>query len=488
MTPEQARRVLQYARLREEQREAMRSTLLVEQRRAIDDPSLLKALFCTRRAGKSWTIGTMLFLTAMAYEGCSCLYLGLTRDTAQAIMNKDILSVLNERFAIGANWKSSDLTWKLPNGSIIYLRGADANAYEFRKIVGQKYRLAVLDEASKFRQDLRGAVFQALLPAMGDDMGTVVLSGTPSNVTSGLFYDVTTGTGEGWSTHHWTWQDNLFRRDNIRVIHDKLVASNPAIVETPIYKQEWLGQWVVDTSALVYRFREDVNVVADLPKQKLPYSYVLGVDLGFTDPSAVVVGAYHEHDPALYVVHAAKYQGLTFTDLAQVIRGLWCCPELGARGPYPFVAMVADAANLQGVEEMRQRYNLPLEAAIKTGKRGVIEAMNAELQTGRVKFLPAPASDVGDEYRALIWDETKRAARKYEEDPRFANHLADAALYMWRKARNYDATEAPAKPPERGSDAWEAERIEREIARMRRIREAGGVLVDEMPEWLGDVA
>jgi hypothetical protein len=464
---------------------AMLAGCLPQQRAAITDPARLKALFCPRRSGKSWAIGIYLFLVALAHPASSCLYLGLTKATATGIMNKDIFRVINERFGIGAQWKETHSRWELPNGSYIYLRGADANAYEIAKVVGQKYRLAILDEASKYRYRVHEMVYGALLPAMGDDLGTIVLSGTPSNITTGLFYDVTNGIEGGWSVHRWTWKDNTFRLANIQRAHDELVASNPAIVGTPIYRQEWLGEWVVDTTALVYHFREDLNTAPALPKPAHEYTYMLGADLGFSDPSALVVGAYHDNDPTLYLVHAVKRTGLIISDVAEIIRSLWHQPSLGCLGPYPFVAMVADASALQGVEEMRQKHHLPLESAAKAGKRGVIEVYNSDLQTGRIKVLPG-AMAIVDEWNALIWDEKRLAAspKKWEEDARFENHLSDAALYMWRKARNYDAVPAVAPAPAPFTPEWEQARFEREIASIDRMREAGGLVFDEPPPWL----
>jgi hypothetical protein len=485
MNPDRARAIIEQRARRKTRAAAMLDACLPEQRAAIMDPSRLKALFCPRRSGKSWGIGIYLFLTALQHPGCSCLYLGLTKATATGIMNKDIFRVVNDRYAIGAKWKEVHSRWELPNGSYIYLRGADANAYEIGKVVGQKYRLAVLDEASKYRYVVRDMVYGALLPAMGDDLGTIVLSGTPSNITTGLFYDVTTAAEHGWAVHRWTWKENSFRYANIQRSHDEYVAANPGIVDTPLYRQEWLGEWVVDTSALVYRYREDLNTCGELPKPRGEYTFLLGVDLGFTDPSALVVGAYHEHDPTLYIVHAVKRAGLIISDVANLIKSLWYMPSLGFKGPFPFAAMVADASALQGVEELRQRHHLPLEAAEKPGKRGVIEVFNSDLQTGRIKLLPG-ALGIAEEWGALIWDEKRLAAspKKWEEDARFANHLADAALYMWRKARNYDALPALPVPPDPGTAEWEAQRLEREMARIDRWHREGPVLVDEVPPWL----
>ncbi|HZU84182.1 MAG TPA: hypothetical protein VE987_14735, partial [Polyangiaceae bacterium] len=287
---------------------------------------------------------------------------------------------------------------------------------------------------------------------------------------------------------HWTWRENVFRLANIQRNHDELVAANPDVIRTPLYRQEWLGEWVVDASALVYRFDPQRNAAAELPKPRAEYTYVLGVDLGFTDPSALVVGAYHPNDPTLYVPYAHKAAGMTISDVAAFIKGLWFCPGSGHRGPYPFAAMVADASALQAVEEMRQHHRLPIEAAEKPGKRGVIEVMNSDLVTGRIKLLPE-AMGIAEEWDALVWDERERAKlpSRWVEDPRFPNHLADAALYCWRKARAYDALPEKPTEPMPGTEAWEQLRHEREMARIARLRAEGPIAMDELPPWLREV-
>jgi hypothetical protein len=464
---------------------------------ALTDPAHLLAFFCTRRAGKTYAVGLKLFLAALEHPGSSCLYMGLTAGAAVATLNKDIVEVINKRFDLGAKFREKDDRWELPNGSLIYLRGADANSHEMAKILGQKYRLAVLDEVAKYRGNVHDMVYGDLLPAMGDDVGQIILSGVPSNITSGLFFDITTGREPGWSVHKWSWRDNVHKRANIAQIHDALIAANPLRVKTPSYRQEWLGEWVVDEGALVYKFDDQSNVVDALPALKRAtlgdrYRYILGIDLGFNDPTALVVGAYSQHDPTLYIVYVAKYEGIILDTVAKLIKALWRSSAHKLDGPYEFEKMIVDGADLQSVEEMRQRHGLPLECASKTGKRACIEVMNSDLQIARIKVLPAGMGLV-DEWKALIWDERKLAAvpKRWEEDARLPNHASDAALYMWRSARNYDATTPDELPADPRYDADFAEKhLLQQMAESARMAQnprawPGNIRVDQAPRMNG---
>jgi hypothetical protein len=463
------------------------SDCLPQQKAFALDKSHFKALFCTRRAGKSFIIGLYLFMTAVQHPGSNCLYLGRFRRTVIDIMNKDVLMVINRRFyGSKARWNSTEGQWKFPNGpdplepfnggSVIKMRGADANMYAMHTMVGQKYRLAILDEASKYQHDIRELVYEVLLPAMGDDIGTTVLSGTPSNKASGLFYDITSGvkTG-GWKVHTWTWKENTYAYDNIKVLHDEMLKDSedengyPTIIDTPGYKQEWLGKWEVDDRAIVYHFDPMKNMADKLPRPEKDYTWLLTIDTGFRDATAFGISCYSQYDPNLYFTNIIARRGLIPGAVAKVIYWLWkgewhsklsdielmpdLMHELLALKPPPqgFSRIIMDcgAQALAQAEEFRQRYGIPIQATDKQFKKGAIDMFNNDLIMGRIKVLPN-ASEVIDQWEKLIWDERKRAYSppQYHEDSRMANDMCDVCLYSARFARNYLAAPPPKELPD----------------------------------------
>jgi len=169
-----------------------------QQRAFIEDPAKLKWALCTRRAAKSYSDGLALAKAALEHPDLSCLYIGLTRESAKRIMWKDV------------QFNESELSAKFPNGSVIYLVGADSNEDERQKLLGQKFVLVVIDEAQAFGIDLRQLVYGVLKPAVADYRGTIVLTGTPGNLIKGLFFDVTNGREAGWSGHRWITHDNPY--------------------------------------------------------------------------------------------------------------------------------------------------------------------------------------------------------------------------------------------------------------------------------------
>ena len=156
------------------------------QRAVIEDPHRFKAAFCTRRAAKSFTGGLALVESALKHPKSNGLFIGLTRQSAYEICWRDIFKTLNDQYGLGAAFNESRLTITFPNGSVIRVVGADADSDEMKKLLGKKYKLVVIDEASMYTISIQSLV-NLLEPAMADQRGTIMMLGTASNFTRGLF-------------------------------------------------------------------------------------------------------------------------------------------------------------------------------------------------------------------------------------------------------------------------------------------------------------
>lgn len=392
----------------------------------IEDPARLKSLFCTRRASKSYTGGLYLVQEATNVEACNCLYLGLTRQSSKAIIWKDVLKDIDKKNELGMSFNGTELTATLKNESIIYVSGADADEDEMEKLLGRKYRLVVIDEAASFSVDLRRMIYGILKPAMADLNGTICLMGTSGNLTKGLFFDVTTGKEPGWKLFTWSAHDNPYVAKQWQAELDEIDRDRPLFKQTPLFKQWYLNEWVIDDDKLVYKFNRDRNLYRDLPHySRGAWSFVLGVDLGYEDASAFVLAAFHEHDTNLYIVETFKQTRMDITDVATKIKSF--------QGRYDIFRVVVDGANKQAVEEIQKRHGIGLLAAEKTGKADFIEIMNAELIQARVKVCEYQSKELVDEWLGLIW-ETDGDKIKFprKEHSNCENHLCDAALYAWR--------------------------------------------------------
>ncbi len=438
----------------------------------IKDEAKLKALWCTRRSAKSYTAGLYLVHEALENPGCNVLFIGLTRASAKGIIWKDVLHEINEQSTLGMVPNQADLTMTLPNGSVIAVTGVDADESEMRKLLGRKYRLVCIDEASMYTVDVRNLVYGVLGPAVVDNGGTICLMGTSSDFPRGLFYDITTGAEPGWKLFQWTAHDNPHVAKNWQKALDDIARDRPLYMQTPQYKQWFLNQWVIDDEKLVYRFGMDRNLGKDLPK--LPndgWSYVLGVDLGWEDDNAFVLTAYHVNDPKLYVLSSYARKKMEFDAVAAKIQEYM-------RGEFPPHKVIIDGANKQGVESMRARSNIPFEYADKQDKVSFIEICNSDLVQGKVVML-SEARQLWEEMAGLVWvtDGDKIRLPK-KEHPNLPNHRCDAFLYAWRMGYHFHSAPAQVKIP-KYSKAWYEEQAKDIWEREREMLERG----EEKPLW-----
>lgn len=407
-----------------------------EQVNFIKDPAHLKAAFCTRRAAKSYTGGLYLMQEALDNPGVTCLYIALTRDSAKGIMWKDVLKDINRRHKLNCVFNETALTCTTPNGSIIKLLGVDSDEEEKNKVLGQKFKLVVCDEASMYSIDLRQLIYGILKPAVADYRGTICLLGTSGNITQGLFFDITKSDGAirepGWSLHEWTAHQNPYVARQWQEELDEIDRERPLFKQTALYKQWYLNQWVVDSNKLCYWYLDGRNDYGIRPHYPFgEWSFILGVDLGYRpDPSAFALMGFHENDKTLYVIESHKQLEMDVTDVANRIKAY--------QTKYPIFKVVIDGSNKQAVETIQRRHDINLTNADKRGKSDFIEIMNAEFVQGLIKVDPHQNKDLISEWKRLVWrTEGDKVVIPREEHPGLPNHIADATLYGWRFCYNY---------------------------------------------------
>ena len=394
----------------------------IEQHKFIIDEATFIAAQCSRRAGKSEAVGRKQMRECFRFPGSAQLYVGLTRESVRNIMWAPILKKLDKEFGLRGVVNETRLEITFSNGSSYRLFGADQNPKDIEKVLGGSYRSVVFDEAGSFRQNLKVMVEEMVFPAVSDWEGWVGLTGTPMEITKGLFYDATNGIDEGWSVHKWNTYNNIYMAAKWARQIALLKKKNPRVEETPSFRRMYKNEWVIDKSSLCYRYDPEVNYIEKMP-EKNHYNNILGVDLGYNDSSAFSVIGYSHYDTAAYVRHGYKKSKMIISHVVKMIRHL-----IKVFNP---IAIVVDGASKQAVEEMKQKYGLPLIAADKQGKADFIELLNSDLMTSRLKVTPE-ADQVAKEWLNLIWDKTK-LPKKIEHEA-CENHLSDATLYAYRHA------------------------------------------------------
>lgn len=406
------------------------------------DPSRRKAALCTRRAGKTTVASFMMCRAALEYDRCLIPYVSVTLENAKKGMWRE-LKDMNRRWNFGMEFNETSTTATFPNGSQIWLLGVK-HADDMERLRGAKYPIAVIDEAASIGPHLDALLTEVVAPALRDYMGSMVLIGTPGRIPAGIFYEATTSKNSVWSVHRWSLTENPFLPPDARDLA-KIRAEDGMAENDPRYRREYLGEWVIDDNNLVYKFKWERNTYVKLPED-VEWNFNLGVDLGFDDDTAFVVGAYSHYDPNFYVLETFKAPKMDITSVANKVKEF--------EQKYAFARKVIDAGALGKMinAELASRHGVHLDPAEKKDKLGHIENFNSDLLMGRIK-VPTSAQDLHEEWTSLPWHENKR-----EEHPKYANHLSDACLYAWRDAKHYAGVtrEVDIRTPEqRAEDEYE---------------------------------
>lgn len=472
---------------------------------------------CPRRSGKSYGMTSLALWFGERRPQSRVLIISLTLKSTKenfwagapgGIHSQD------RQFGLGLKYNYTDLVWQHENGSRGRLAGAETMAdIEHLRGAAAEADIAIVDECKSFAPELLDQLIRdVLLPGLMTRDGFLVLGGTPGNIPVGTFFEATSalarnddglptcipvGQDDGdayakldpvyrrdlWRLHTWSIKDNTAKPHQWRrALTDKKRAGWGD--DHPTWRREYLGEWVTDATDLVYSWAAHKNKpdfvtwrperargnVSGLPPELGPWRYVLGIDLGYVDDSALVLAAYSETRRELRHVWDFKAPGMTVDDFFNEVIGV--IERFGR--PDAIVADTAGGGSKMLVEALNQRYGLGIEAAKKTEKQDHIELVNSDFAGGRIKIIPN--SDLAHELAGLQWDLSRDSktilARtgRLREDPNCPNHLCDALLYLYRYSYHYWSI-TPELGVEKGSAAYwaqfEKELVDRAIARRK---------------------
>lgn len=426
----------------------------------------------------------------------------------------------NHDYGLNLRFNHTDSVWYHENGSRGRLAGAETRAdIEYLRGAAAEADICIIDECKSFAPDLLTELIRDVIePGLMTRDGFLVMGGTPGCIPQGPFYDATaeqarTSDGDDglptcipvgmddapayaripeedkpdvWRLHTWTIEDNTGAPNQWRralKILKKEFKNDP---NHPTWRREYLGEWVVDALDLVYSWsvarasKKDVvwaplltdENITGLPEELGPWHLVLGIDIGWNDPSAFVLAAYSEKVKELRHIYDFKQSEMLVEDFT--IEILEVIERYGL--PEAIVADTASGGAKILIETINQRYGLGIIPAEKPQKQAWQQLLNADFLAERVKIIPG--TDLAHELAGHQWDLSRSSklilARTgaLKEDPRTPNHLCDALLYLYRYAHHF-FSEAPADPVERNSPAWWREKARKELEDARARKKAG---------------
>lgn len=432
----------------------------------IQDPADFATACCSRRSGKTLACAADLVDTAQKRPGIVCLYITLSRASAKRIIWPELLKI-NRDYQLDGIPNIADLSLTFPNGSVIYCSGAK-NKSEIEKFRGLPIALCYIDEAQSFGSFIEDLIDDVISKALYDYNGRLRVTGTPSPIPSGYFYDICEGDKSStWGHHYWTmiqnpWLHKKSGKTPMELIERDMKRKGVSI-EDPTIQRECFGRWITDSNVLVFRYNRDINSFIELPEVTGggQWNYIFGIDIGFDDADAIAVIAYHDHVKEAYLVEEIIKTKQGVTDLANQIDALV--------KKYNPISMVMDAGGLGKKinEEFSRRFSLGIKAAEKSRKFEYIELLNDALRTK--KFYAREKGRFAEDSQRVEWNKDKSTGDRLVVSDRFHSDITDAVLYAFRESLHFLADDLPTKIVA-GSPEWmkkQEEEMEEAALQMR---------------------
>lgn len=428
-----------------------------------------KCVRLPRRTGKTTSAAGILLDGVITPPYANQGYITSTLKNAKRLA-WPVLKRLNRDYHLGGLTNDSEGVMRfphLPNEPNIYLGGV-ANSAEVDKIRGWEggVKRFIVDETQAIRTStLENLIDDAIEPALFDYDGELVCYGTPGPVRAGYFYDIDVGKArKGWEHFFWAIHENPHLERKSKKPTAQMLAElrerRGWTEEHPTYIREYLGQWVDDQDALVFKYNADRNDLVALPAERM--TYVIGVDLGFEDADAIAVLGWAPHDPTVYLVEEYVQAKQGMTPLMNALQ---------ARvAKYHPIRIVMDLGSIgkKAVEDFRPRFALPLEAADKHRKFEHIEILNDAMRTG--KFKARAGGPFAEDASIVQWDQDAKAIGEMKIAEDYHSDITDAVLYAFWCCYGYLAKPKPPPPPK--EEVATIERIWREQNRSRDPLEA----------------
>lgn len=412
----------------------------------VNDPSRWKVGCCSRRAGKTIAAALILLTSALRNPDTINLYVTLSRVSGKRIVWRRLLRY-NREYGLGGVPNHSELTVAFPNGATIIVAGAKDEA-SIENLRGPAYHTVVIDEAQAFREYVQFLVDDIIMPALMDTKGSLVLIGTPGKVRTGYFYEAVRfasaelcklmqvapyndnggdeeEAGIGWSVHHWTVRDNPHIKDvdtELAAIKRKKRWSE----EHPTFQREYLGRWVSEYDALVYKYDSTRNGYTVAPDHSGPeWRFLLSVDQGYEDADAIGALAWRPDEPWIWFLELHVERKQTAGQLCRAVAAIY--PQFRGR-LVGAIQWDEGGGGKKVAEDARRDFGLPIEAAEKPAKVAGIEKTNellraetlkipinsqAAADAAKVTWDPrAPGVKISGRYHTDVWDTIVYAVRK----------------------------------------------------------------------------
>ena len=381
-----------------------------------------------RRSGKTSFLAYTVCMAEIEQPRGDILLASIDNNKIISLLKKPIEDLSN-KWGLGFRWVGGkDPMIITPLGNRIFFK-----SLKDKKIVdwarGEKFKLTVVDEAQSITDRVLVTFIDDVVePALQDYGGKVILSGTPSIVHLGFWWDWANNPNNGVHKIVLTPEGNTFLAQDIREKFLDSVRLRRGLTkgkEDAKFKREYRGEWVKDDRSLIFPYDSKVNNFIECPIPPEDRIYAIGCDIGYDDSDAFAVFCYSMYSDEVYLIDEVKRSGQDITSTKEMLQEL--CRKYGN----PVVCFDTGGLGKKIGVEFFQRYGINIIPAEKSDKGGNLRIMQANLKRGKLKIRQGGYCE--EEMRLTQWNDTETDF----DSTFFHPDMIDAALYGFRYVCNY---------------------------------------------------
>lgn len=207
---------------------------------------------------------------------------------------------------------------------------------------------------------------------------------------------------------HTTYKDNSFLPPDYVQALEQMKDTNYTY-----YKIYALGEFATLDKLVFTNWKEQEFNVEDLIKTS-KYKTIIGLDFGWNDPTALIVGLADPKEKVLYLIDEYKGSYKTYPEIAQIIK---------SKG-YEKDKIIAESARPEGIEEIKRNGIKKIEPVSKTKINDGIQ----KLQEYTIFILPELQETI-TEFQNYTWKKDKKTNEYIDEAIDDFNHIIDALRY-----------------------------------------------------------
>lgn len=378
----------------------MISTLTKAQAQIVNDTHRFRVVNCGRRFGKTTLAILEMVGKAASRNDCRVAYLANTYQQARDIAWRELKKLCQP---ITRNVNEArleiEITSKQGGSSFIWLRGWES----VETLRGQRFDFLVIDEVAMMRNFWENWQ-EVIRPTLTDTKGEVLFLSTPKGYNH--FFDL-------YQLEH---DDNDFKsfhfitRDNPYIDIEEINKAERELPEDR-FSQEYLADFR-KSQGLVYKEFNRNKHLFDIKPNSIN-QIVLGIDFGYTNPTAVLE-IVRDYDNVYWVVSEWYKTGKTNIEIVEYAKSI------------KHYAVYADPAEPDRIEEMR-RHGLNTREVSKEIISG-IDKVHQLFKENRLKIHRA-CSNLINELETYSYPDKKSDKNDQELPVKENDHALDALRY-----------------------------------------------------------